>query len=130
MVHTDGSEGDAGPGDAYVAKYAPDDSLVWVQSMGGDGSSPDIASRLAVGSSGAVYVTGTFHNTADFGATTLTSVGDWDRFVTKLDASGNFLWSQPWDAAAGATRGMDVDAAGNIYVLIGRLGDGERFIRS
>lgn len=122
-------EGDAdiltarGPGDAYVAKYAPDDSLVWVQPMGGDGPSADMASRLAVDSAGAVYVVGTFHISADFGATTLTSAGDWDRFVTKLDASGNFLLAQPWDDDEGATRGMDVDAAGNMYVLIGRLGD-------
>jgi hypothetical protein len=112
-----------GPGDAYVAKYAPNDSLVWVQPMGGDGPSADMASRLAVDSGGSVTVVGTFNSSASFGVTTLTSAGDWDRFVAKLDATGNFLWVQSWDDEAGATRGMDVDAAGNSYVLIGRLGD-------
>jgi hypothetical protein len=111
-----------GTGDAYVAKYGPVDSLVWVQRMGGDGA--DTASKLAVDSSGAIYVMGTFLNSADFGATTLTSVGDSDKFITKLDTAGAFQWAQQWDDIAGtASRGLDVDAAGNSYVLTGRLGD-------
>ena len=112
-----------GSGDAYVAKYAADDSLVWVQRMGGDALSADIASEIAVDSSG-VYVVGAFLNSADFGATTLTSVGDSDKFVAKLDNTGNFQWVQQWDGISGTgTRGMDVDAAGSIYVLTSRLGD-------
>ncbi len=109
-----------GPGDGYVAKYAPDDSLVWVRLMGGDGA--DIASELAVDSVGAVYVTGTFSDSAEFGSVALTSDGDSDRFVAKLDNIGNVQWAKRSDQTTG-TRGMDIDAAGNMYVLASRLGD-------
>jgi hypothetical protein len=122
-------EGDAdiitarGAGDAYVAKYAPDDSLVWVQRMGGENSmSVESGGELAVDSGGAAYVAGAFYGSADFGATTLTSVGDSDKFVAKLDASGNVQWVTQWDTTA-AYRGMDVDGAGNVYVLSSRVGD-------
>lgn len=111
-----------GAGDAYVAKYAPDDSLVWVRRMGGDSMYGESGGELAVDSTGAAYVVGSFYGSADFGATTLTSVGESDRFVAKLDAGGNVLWAKQWDSDA-ASRGMDVDGAGNVYVLSSRVGD-------
>lgn len=111
-----------GLGDAYVAKYAPDDSLVWVRPMGGDSQFADIASELAVNSSGAIYVTGSFSDSAFFGNAMLTSVGDSDRFIAKIDTNGNVQWATRSDDTA-ATRGMDIDATGNVYVLASRLGD-------
>jgi hypothetical protein len=116
-----------GSADSYVAKYAPDDSLVWVRSLGGDTVSSeltDVARELAVGPNGDVYVVGEFTGSSIFGATTLTSVGDDDGFVAKLDASGYVLWAKRWGNTAGdSAKGIDVDAAGNAYALGGRLGD-------
>jgi hypothetical protein len=113
-----------GSADAYVAKYAPSGSLIWVRALGGDAATDEISSKLAVGPGGAVYVIGTFGNSADFGAITLTSVGDYGRFLAKIDANGNVPWAQSWgDSGAAASRGVDVDAAGNVYILASRLGD-------
>src|SRR5262249_34496989 len=67
------------------------------------------------------YTTGNFQDTADFdpgpGTYNLTSNGSSDIFVSKLNASGNFLWAR----AVGGV-GIDysykiyVDANGNVYV--------------
>ena len=81
-----------GVSDAYVAKYAPDKSLIWAIRMGGDlttsaGFGPDDnASSLSVDSSGNVYVVGNFKGSSDFGSKTLTTAGDIDAFVVKLNS--------------------------------------------
>ena len=62
-------------------------------------------------------MTGAFYDTASFGSMNVTSAGNTDVFVAKLDASGTFLWAE----SAGATSydsGLDiaVDGAGNLYI--------------
>ena len=42
---------------------------------------------------GSATVTGSFEETADFGATSLTSAGRLDVFIAKVDGSGAFLWA-------------------------------------
>jgi hypothetical protein len=122
-----------GSADAYVAKYAPDNSLIWVQAFGGDavsGELTDIARKISVDVGGAVYVAGEFVESADFGATTLTSVGDDDGFVAKLDAGGSVLWARRWgNAAEDSAQGLDIDAAGNVYALGHRLGDASDILK-
>jgi Beta-propeller repeat len=84
----------AGGKDACVVKYNPDGSFAWARRMGG--TLDDMSSAIAVDQSGNVYTTGQFWSTpADFGpTTTLTSAGYGDIFLTKLDAAGDFLWSE------------------------------------
>jgi hypothetical protein len=111
-----------GAGDAYVAKYAPDDSLVWVRSLGGDSS--DVGRKIAMDASGFVYVAGEFAASADFGSTTLSSLGANDGFVAKLDSAGNVQWAKRWGTSGNDyAQGLDVDGAGNVYALGHRLGD-------
>ena len=113
------SRGDA---DGFIAKYAPDDSLIWVRRMGSDAGVSEFARRLAVDSAGDVYVAGEFAESADFGSSTLTSVGSSDGFVAKIDADGNFIWASRWGTVKSPTsRGVDVDASGNVYVYSARL---------
>jgi len=62
-------------------------------------------------------VTGQFYDTAIFGSHTLTSSGDSDIFVAKIDPNGNWLWA----VKAGGTDidtgyGIAVDEAGNAWV--------------
>lgn len=111
--------------DAFVAKYAPDNSLLWVRALGGDAvPEQDINSiiteagrSLAVDQSGNVFVTGEFWGNGDFGGTELVSAGSADGFLTKLNADGTFAWAKRWGSAdfEGA-RGVDADAQGNAYV--------------
>ncbi len=104
--------------DIFVSKLDASGNFVWAKGMGGSG--PDFGNSIAVDASGNVYTTGNFKGTADFdpGAATanLTSSGSEDIFVSKLDASGNFVW------AKGMGGDLDdygysiaVDAWGNVY---------------
>jgi len=66
-------------------------TLMWAKHMGGAGW--DEGYSIVVDDSGNVLTTGVFASIVDFdpGASifTLTSAGNWDIFVSKLDLSGN-----------------------------------------
>jgi len=95
--------------------------FVWAKQMGGN--QYDQAVAIAVDASGNVYTTGYFSGTADFdpgtGVFNLTPTGgmwDADIYISKLDASGNFIWAKQlggvnYDQAIG----IAVDASGNVY---------------
>ena len=66
-----------GTTNAFVAKYAPDNSLIWVQRMGSNYISSTgtlhfatQGNGIALDGSGNVFVTGGFRETADFDTTT------------------------------------------------------------
>lgn len=87
----------SGSWDIFVTKLNSSGSLVWAKKLGG--SNNDVANSIAVDASGNVYTTGYFEGTADFdpgtGTYNLTSPGgNSDIFISKLDASGNFVWAK------------------------------------
>ena len=122
-----------GENDAFVAKYAPDDSLVWVQRMGGDYVAPqaitDVGRDIAVDVSGDVYVMGEFFGSADFGGTTLVSDGIRNSFIAKFDATGSFTWTKPLALQHGRSIGVGVDAQGNAYAMTLRDTTGYDFLK-
>jgi hypothetical protein len=123
--HADGSDilTPLGLSDAYVAKYAADNSFVWARRMGSAyvSATPNIVDAMEKGNgirvdgAGNVYVTGCFYGQADFGSIRMTSAGHADAFLVKLDPNGNTTWARSWGGADRET-GMDiaVDAAGNV----------------
>jgi len=95
---------------------APD--WLWAKGMGG--TNADIAYSVATDASGNVYTAGTFWDTADFdpgpGVFTLTSVGLHDIFISKSDASGNFIWAKRMGGTSGEqVKSIAIDISGNIY---------------
>ncbi len=97
--------------------YAPSLEYQWASQAGG---SPgfSLGYDIAVDASGNVYITGGFTQTATFGTTTLTSVGNYDIFVAKLDPNGAWLWAVQAGGAGGADlgHGLSVDDLGNVYI--------------
>ncbi len=86
----------AGSHDIFVSKLDANGNFVWARRMGGTGNDyADYGRSIAVDAVGNVYTSGRFQNTVDFdpgtGIYNLTSAGDDDVFVSKLDANGNFL---------------------------------------
>ena len=88
----------------------------WAQKAGGS-SGDDQSNAIVVDSNGDIYVTGAFEQTATFGSTTLTSAGQDDIFVAKMNSTGHWLWAVQ---AGGQNddRGMDIaiDSAGNVFL--------------
>jgi hypothetical protein len=90
------------------------ENFVWAKRMGG--SLTDNGAEVAVDANGNVYTTGAFMGTVDFdpgpGIYRLTTAGRSDVFVSKLNASGGFVWavrmgSSSFDQATGVALGTD-----------------------
>lgn len=91
----------------------------WAKKMGGAGF--EQGNDIAVDEAGNVYATGYFSGTVDFdpgaGIANLTSTGESNIFICKLDASGNYLWAK---SIGGTTlfsegRAIAIDGLGNVY---------------
>lgn len=112
---------ETGGGDAFVLKLTSAGTLAWVAQLGGVGL--EAAEGVAVDATGNVYVSGMFTGTADFdpgaGIAARTANGsEYDAFVVKLDAAGNFVYASTFSGSDWNTaHDIGVDAAGNAYVL-------------
>jgi len=95
------------------AQETPD--WAWAVRAGGTGS--NFGHAIATDNSGNSYVTGYFKNTAMFGTTELTALGNQDVIVAKYDSNGALLWvSQAGGTGQDIGSGIALDAAGNIYI--------------
>jgi len=103
-----------GGSDVFVAKLDILGSLEWISSAGGTGD--DIASAIALDSSGNSHVIGNHSANATFGNTTLTNTGLLDGFAAKCDGSGNFVWAKQIGGSEDESPlGIGLDASDNIY---------------
>jgi hypothetical protein len=108
--------------DIFITKLDPAGNLLWAKKMGG--SNQDYPYGMAVDINGNVLTTGEFYATADFdpgtAAYTFTSTGFGDIFISKLDASGNFVWAKhmPGVGLTSGDAGKDIatDVNGNVYL--------------
>ena len=80
-----------GESDAFVAKLDPYGNHLWVTQAGG--SSYDEAYSVRVLNDGSAIFCGYFTDIAQFGSLQLTSSGESDAFVAKLDSTGQILWA-------------------------------------
>lgn len=114
-----------GQGDMFVAKLSANGSYLWA--MQGGSSGVVRSNDVAVDSSGNVYVSGAFLDTATFGNTTLTSAGDYDVFVAKLTSSGAYQWAVRAGGSSGdGASNIAVDGSGNV-VATGAFSDTATF---
>lgn len=101
--------------DIFLAKYAPDATLLWAKKIGGP--SDDAAFGIAVSPAGNFVVTGSFGNTTDFGGSKLTAAGISDVFITKFTSDGNLLWAkQAGDSSQAEGSAIALDQNDNIYL--------------
>lgn len=89
----------------------------WAVNMG-SGSKGDHCLKVDI--SGNIYLTGFFQSTIDFdpgpGTFTLTADGLEDIFVSKVDASGNFLWAKKMGGKGNdCGLSLSIDGSGNIF---------------
>lgn len=105
----------AGSQDIYLAKLDTNGNWQWAVRAGGWNT--EYAYSVACDNLGNVFLTGYFYDTAAFGSTNLTSIGNNDIFIAKLDTNGNWLWA---NKASGSLneQGYSVacDNTGNVFV--------------
>ncbi len=104
--------------DVFISKLNNAGNFVWAKQMGGP--LIDYANSITIDASGNVYTTGLFNNTADFnmatGTSTLTSIGNEDAFIAKLNSTGNFIWAKQMGGTDfDAGNSITTDASGNVY---------------
>ncbi|MBP9069987.1 MAG: SprB repeat-containing protein [Bacteroidia bacterium] len=107
-----------GANDIYVSKLNSLGDYVWASVMGG--TAIEIGYSIEVDLDNNIYVTGNFQGTADFdpgaSAYNLTSAGNNDIYISKLDPNGNFLCAGAM-GSIGDDQGrcVHVDAFGNLH---------------
>ena len=108
----------AGESDIFVSKLNTVGSHIWARQMGG--TNDDEGKGVAVDNGGNIYTTGEFAAKADFdpsaNVSNLTSAGNLDIFLNKLDSDGTFDWVRHMGGSGSNTGGgVAVDDGGNIY---------------
>jgi len=114
----------AAPGsfDIFISKLDSSGNFVWAKRMGGTGYDEGRSIAVDPAGSGDVYTTGRFSGTADFdpgpGVYNLTSAGNYEIFISKLDSSGNFVWAKAMggtDSDIAYSIAIDPTGSGDVY---------------
>jgi hypothetical protein len=107
-----------GADDIFVLKLNSAGGFVWARGFGSPSS--DYGWGLALDDSKNVYTSGTFRATGDFdpgpGTFTVSSLGNEDFFVQKMDSAGNFIWAKCGGGSVTSDRCNAVFADKNQYV--------------
>lgn len=108
-----------GQNDIFISKLDAAGDFVWAKKFSGNGNK--FPEAVDLDSNGNLFLTGYFFNTVDFdpGADTfsLTSAGNADIFITKLDAEGNFVWSKQIGGNSNEVgHSIEVDLTGHVYL--------------
>ncbi|NQT77711.1 MAG: T9SS type A sorting domain-containing protein [Bacteroidetes bacterium] len=111
--------------DIFITDHDTEGNLNWVKQFGGAGS--DQGYSITTDNDNFLYLSGIFQNTVIFDNTSLTSNGDYDIFLAKLDNEGNVLWiNQGGGAEADLGLSVTSDNFNNIY-LTGNFKDSAVF---
>lgn len=103
----------------FVAKLSSFGNWLWAKKAGND-LHESFAQGVTVEPFGDSYITGLFSGVATFGTTTLTSKGNFDIFVAKIDNKGNFQWAE---RAGGSQRdsGNSILYSGKNFFVVGEF---------
>ena len=105
--------------DIFINKLDSIGNLIWVKQIGGYFVYA-VNNSLVLDSAGNVYTIGNFENDIDFnpgaGVYTLTSNGQEDVFISKLDVNGDFMWAKSFGGGSkDVINSIELDGFGNIY---------------
>ncbi len=109
----------------FISKLDSAGNFVWAKAMGGSGGGYGYSVELDSKENGNVYLSGSFSGTIDFdsgsGIYYLSSSGENDAFLSKLDRSGNFVWAQTMGGEfSDVAFSVAIDAFDRVY-LAGRF---------
>lgn len=109
----------AGANDIYILKLNSIGDFIWARSLGG--AHNDYGLKIETDINGNIYTTGSFRLTADFdpgiGTQNHVSNGNSDVYISKLDSSGNYVWSKSFGGISIDRGGViATDSDGNVYL--------------
>ncbi len=101
----------------------------WARAFGG--TTADEGTAIDLDDNGNIYTTGFFSGTVDFdpGPNTfnLSTLGLYNVFIQKMDASGNFVWVKSFETTSSGsyvqTTDIHIDVSGNIFTVGNYKGD-------
>ena len=102
----------------YVGKLDPNGNWLWVDKFNGikdQRGSRD--NRLAIDQFSNIYVVGGFQGTGNYGPYSITSNGEWDAFIFKMDKDGNWLWAEGIGSnKTDRANSIAIDVCDDIYI--------------
>jgi hypothetical protein len=99
-----------GRGDAWVAKYSPEGTLLWTKQLGS--SEYDYSYGVATDSQGNVFISG-----YTLGALAGSNKGFYDAWVAKYGPKGALLWKQQLGTSRDDySYGVATDSQGNVFI--------------
>jgi len=109
-----------GASDIFVAKYDSQGNFIWAKTFGGVGI--ESCRDMSLDAFGNLIITGVYQGTSDFdpngGVISMTSAGQFDAFLLKLDVSGNYVWAKSIQSAnSNYVNQVIVDHIGNINIV-------------
>lgn len=110
----------AGMKDFFIQKLDSLGNLIWAKHI--SGSSQAEGTSIIIDNQGFIYVGGNFAWTVDFdpgiGVQNLTSGGNGDAIILKLDSLGNFIWVKQFSGPSRVNSPkLALDSLGNIYAV-------------
>jgi hypothetical protein len=105
----------------FVAKFNFSGNIQWARSISNGAKAPSGA-NIKVSNTGDVFIGGYLSGLIHFGTYTISSFGDSDNFLAKIDSTGNWHWVRHGGGdGQDEFFGMDIDNNDNVYVT-GYLG--------
>jgi hypothetical protein len=110
----------SGAADVFIQKLDSNGTFIWAKSFGG--TNDDFGVSLTNDQNGNIYSAGWFFGSADFDPSsqnfTLTSNGESDAFIHKLDSNGNFVWAKSIGGINNDRANfISLDDVSNVYVV-------------
>ena len=106
---------DLGGGDAFVASLGPNGEFRYALRVGD--AMMQNGGEVVLAEDGSVYWSGSFDGTIDIGGHKLTSAGNSDLFVAKIDKAGKVVWAKSLGGAGTESDGsLVLDAKGQLLV--------------
>ncbi|WP_345258156.1 hypothetical protein [Flaviaesturariibacter amylovorans] len=112
--NSDDVTGHRGFGDAWVVKLTPAGEKLWARTYGGSGG--DVAESVLVMPDGAIVFAGT---TSSSNGDISANRGNYDLWVTKLDANGDIRWSRTYGGTASDEGHKIIATADGGFVVAG-----------
>lgn len=110
----------------FLVQISFGQNFQWAKQTGGQGW--DRVNVVQIDGLNQVYLFGSFEGTVDLDPGSavfqMTSVGERDAFISKLDSNGNFIWAKQFGDSAFVDEAstMGIDALGNLYLTGSFLG--------